>query len=219
MLREYKRIVKIHDKNGYMTEIELEVTYRNGYQEFTMSNEHGQCQDHIVPRTDAQRRLLSIWREWHLNGMNAGTDNQENVLEIWRSQCENPNDYNARRDYLKKHKFDGSDLSIVEYDKSEKAIKEYQEELKAFSSLRSAIMKQSKESVVVYKPETNLEKKYFERFIGRLPYDIVISNNKILKSRMVNRSPSHEQLVKALESTVMDYSEDIFISAYVDKYA
>ena len=58
MLREYKRIVKIHDKNGCMTEIELEVTYRNGYPEFTMHNEHGQGQDSISPKTDAQRRLL-----------------------------------------------------------------------------------------------------------------------------------------------------------------
>ncbi len=76
--------------------------------------------------------------------------------------------YNARVDYLKKHKFDGSDLSIVEYDKSEKAIKEYLEELKAFSSLRNAIMKQSNVSVVTYKPETDLEKKYFEEFIDML---------------------------------------------------
>lgn len=40
MLRPYKRTVKLHDENGNMTEIELEVTYRNGYPEFTMSNEH-----------------------------------------------------------------------------------------------------------------------------------------------------------------------------------
>ena len=78
-------------------------------------------------------------------------------------------DYDARKDYLRKHKFDGSDLSIVEYDKSEKAIKEYQEELKAFSSLSNAILRQSKENIVVYKPKTNLEEKYFERLIEKLP--------------------------------------------------
>ncbi len=83
MLRPYKRTVKIHDTNGNYTEIDLEVTYRNGYPEFTMSNEHGQWQDRISPKNENQRKLLDIWRLWHLNGMNAGTEVQEAALNVW----------------------------------------------------------------------------------------------------------------------------------------
>lgn len=64
-----------------MTEVELEITTRNGYFEFSMHNESGQGQDHITPRTDNQRKLLEIWRHWHLNGMNAGTPEQDKALE------------------------------------------------------------------------------------------------------------------------------------------
>lgn len=216
----FNREVKLHDINGHMTEIKLEITDRNGYPKFTMSNECGQGQDNIKPRTDNQKKLLRIWSEWHLNGMHAGTEKQEDVLEAWKLKWDSESyNYDARVDYLKKHKLDGSDLSIVEYDKLLKAIEGYMNELKAFSSLRSAIMNQKNVNVVEYKPETDLEKKYFERFIWRLPYDIVISKDQILQSQMVKRSPSHVQLVEALESTVVDYSEDIFISAYAEKYA
>lgn len=204
-----------------MTRVEMEITDRNGYPEFTMSNEHGQGQDSIKPRTDNQKKLLRLWNEWHLNGMHAGTENQENALEVFRSQWEwvrGMSNYNARVDYLKKHKFDGSDLSIVEYDKSEKAIKEYLEELKAFSSLRNAIMKQSNVSVVTYKPETDLEKKYFEEFIDMLWDLVIVKDDKLLQPLNRVRSPGHDKLKQSLDTIKVEYSEDIFISAYVDKY-
>lgn len=77
--------------NGNMTEINLEVTYRNGYPEFTMSNESGQWQDRISPKRENQRKLLDIWHLWHLNGMQAGTEVQEAALNVWwrRSYEEN----------------------------------------------------------------------------------------------------------------------------------
>lgn len=42
MIGPWTRTLTLHDKNGNVTDIKLEVTHRNGYPEFTMSNEHGQ---------------------------------------------------------------------------------------------------------------------------------------------------------------------------------
>lgn len=81
MLRPYQRTVTIHDASGNITSINLEVTYHNGYPEFTMSNEHGQWQDRISPKGDNQKKLLRIWHEYRLNGMHAGTPEQEEALK------------------------------------------------------------------------------------------------------------------------------------------
>ena len=59
---------------------ECEITNRNGYPGFTMSGEYaglmGQCFDSVKPANEYQAKLIQIWREWHLNGMNAGTEEQ-----------------------------------------------------------------------------------------------------------------------------------------------
>lgn len=40
----------------------------------------GQCSDHIAPRTDSQKKLLEMWDCYHLCGMSAGTDKQNDYL-------------------------------------------------------------------------------------------------------------------------------------------
>jgi hypothetical protein len=41
----------------------------------------GQCFDDVKPKTDAQRELINLWREYHLNDMNAGTKRQTAIVK------------------------------------------------------------------------------------------------------------------------------------------
>lgn len=41
----------------------------------------GQCDGHINPRTEGQRKLLEMWDSYHLCGMNSGTNKQSEYLE------------------------------------------------------------------------------------------------------------------------------------------
>jgi len=80
-MKELIRKVKFHDKNWKLWNIKAEITYRNWYPEFTMSWDSGQCQDSIEPLWEYQEELLSVWQEYHLNGMNAGTKKQDAILK------------------------------------------------------------------------------------------------------------------------------------------
>jgi len=40
------------------------------------NNGMGQCLDSIRPADNNQKRLIEIWKAYHLNGMNAGTPKQ-----------------------------------------------------------------------------------------------------------------------------------------------
>lgn len=44
-------------------------------------NSSGQCDGHIAPRTDSQKKLLEMWNRYHLCGMSAGTDKQNDYLK------------------------------------------------------------------------------------------------------------------------------------------
>lgn len=75
--------VSFLDKNRIKADVELNITYRNGYKEFTMSahyNSHlGQCQQHIIPANEFQKALLAL-DKYHLNGMSAGTEEQNAIV-------------------------------------------------------------------------------------------------------------------------------------------
>ena len=66
---------------------------------FSMSgqyNDHtGQCFDTVKSRTKAQKRLINIWKEYHLNDMNSGTEEQEQALKDFKG------DYDAQCEFLK----------------------------------------------------------------------------------------------------------------------
>lgn len=66
----FKRKVSFRDLNKNSVSVEIEITTRNGYPEFTMSGEMGGCccqiSDHIMPANDGQKELLSVWEQFHL---------------------------------------------------------------------------------------------------------------------------------------------------------
>jgi len=105
--------VKFKDKQNNLFKIEIEITHRNGYPEFSMSGEGngsiGQCGDEITPANEPQKKLINIWKTYHLNGLHAGTEKQENKLkEITDS------DYKKSCDYL--NSFDKNGKPIISYE-------------------------------------------------------------------------------------------------------
>jgi len=98
--KKYK--VAFLDKNRNKAKLELEITFRNGYKEFTMCAEiggsMGQCQHSIVPANEFQKQLLAL-DEFHLNGMSAGTDEQNKIVKRLKKY-----DYDKAVKLLKKHK-------------------------------------------------------------------------------------------------------------------
>lgn len=75
--------VSFVDADHNRTEVKIEITYRNGYKEFSMTGDiagsGGQCHDSIKPANDPQRELIKLWNQYHLNGMNAGTPKQQQI--------------------------------------------------------------------------------------------------------------------------------------------
>lgn len=73
-MKEYKRTVVFIDKARNKFEVKCEITFRNGYPEFTTSGNYGgssgQCLDNIVPANKYQKKLVDIWDKWHLNSRN-----------------------------------------------------------------------------------------------------------------------------------------------------
>ena len=97
-----KRTIEFLDKERNKVTAECEISERNGYPEFTMCGDYGggggQVFDNIVPDGDNQKKLIEIWKEWHLNGMCAGTDKQEKAISEWKET--NKYDYAKAVEYL-----------------------------------------------------------------------------------------------------------------------
>lgn len=108
-----KRTVSFTDKKNSLAVIELGITHRNGYPEFTASGNYengwGQVVDNIEPKNDEQQKLIDIWNTYHLNGMNAGTKKQTEVL----SKCES-NDYTECTEFLSMHDINGNPLTAID---------------------------------------------------------------------------------------------------------
>lgn len=63
----------------------------------------GQCLDYILelfPKNKRLQRIVEIWKEWHLNDMNAGTRKQKQFLDI---NLQGKYDYSKAVALLKKH--------------------------------------------------------------------------------------------------------------------
>lgn len=86
------------DKIGRKIDFEFELkTDKNGFKEFTMSCNYwnkphtdiimgGQCCDEVlkdvktyVTNPKKVKRMIEVWKEWHLNGMNAGCEHQRSA--------------------------------------------------------------------------------------------------------------------------------------------
>ena len=62
-----QKTFSFHDADGVL--VTLEARLKDG--QFSISGRcggsSGQCQDEIKPRTDKQRELLKLWKDYHLN--------------------------------------------------------------------------------------------------------------------------------------------------------
>jgi hypothetical protein len=81
------------DRNKVTVSIEFKET--NSRKEISFSGECsngiGQIVDRIKPANDAQSNLVNLWKEYHLNGMSAGTERQRQAIEginDFNQQCE-----------------------------------------------------------------------------------------------------------------------------------
>ena len=80
--------------------INLKIELEQG--KFSMSGDCGsscgQCYDSIKP-TKSQKKIIDIWKRYHLNNMNAGTEEQEKALKKCKST-----DYDKQVTFLKKRR-------------------------------------------------------------------------------------------------------------------
>jgi len=102
-----KRTIKFIDAAGNKAEVTVEIqSERNGYKEFSSTGQWcghlGQCLDHIQPKNEAQGALLTLCDKWHLNGMNAGTEEQKAVLKKREEKTGKKHSYDEAVAYLKK---------------------------------------------------------------------------------------------------------------------
>lgn len=79
--QELKNEISFVDADNNIVKAEIEIKYKEENQPvFTMSGSckgsSGQCFDHVTPRTEAQKELIKLWKENHLNDMNAGCEHQ-----------------------------------------------------------------------------------------------------------------------------------------------
>lgn len=134
-----KRQISFKDADNIKYKLDLEITHRNGYPEFSISGEGngscGQCQDSIKPSNKKQSELLKLANEYHLNGMSAGTEKQNNLLKNMSDNYE----YDKACSYLNSHTPDGKpitsyDLDVIEAERKniKNQIKTIKEEIKVF---------------------------------------------------------------------------------------
>jgi hypothetical protein len=85
MKKEFKQQVTFLDKDRNKIKVTVETTFRNGYKELTMSgdmgNGGGQIVDSFIPANKEQKKLVDLWKKYHLNGMSAGTKEQNEILK------------------------------------------------------------------------------------------------------------------------------------------
>lgn len=79
-----KQSVSFVDANRNKVCVTIEFRDQNGMEELSFTGDigtsSGQCQDNIKPATKAQRQLLKLWKRYHLNGMSAGTPEQNKAI-------------------------------------------------------------------------------------------------------------------------------------------
>jgi len=114
MYKEQKTNVKFKDGKNILYNVEIKITHRNGYPEFSMSGEGqgsmGQCYDDIKPKNPKQKRLIEIWKTYHLNGTKAGNEAQTKKLE----EMPKPYDYDKALKFLNGFKQNGEPISAIE---------------------------------------------------------------------------------------------------------
>jgi hypothetical protein len=77
-MEELKRKASFIDADGKRARLDIEITKRNGYAEFTVSgtydNGGGQVIDDIKPANSGQLAIIALWRAYHLKDISQQSD-------------------------------------------------------------------------------------------------------------------------------------------------
>lgn len=69
-MKTFLKTISFLDANNHRANLDIEITERNGYPEFTVSGQFlgsfGQCLDEIKPKGINQNTLINLWKEYHL---------------------------------------------------------------------------------------------------------------------------------------------------------
>lgn len=76
-MKKYK--VSFTDKNNQVFKIKIELRDTQKGQELSICSQSGQGV--FNPKNEAQEKLLNLWNNYHLNGMSAGTEKQNQALK------------------------------------------------------------------------------------------------------------------------------------------
>jgi len=210
MIKEQKTNVKFKDKDNNLFDVKFEITQRNGYPEFTMSGEGngsmGQCDNGIKPKNPQQKRLLELWDLYHLNGLNAGTPKQTEMIEEMKNKTEY--DYDKAKAYLNSFDKDGKPITnfdLIEIEQERKDIQErideVEKEIKILEEKAEEYKGQGDCWIVV--KDLNI-KEFVNGFFGAKQFfkkQILIRNKKLEDLKKI--------LEKAQEKTLLyDYGTD-----------
>lgn len=84
-MQNLKKEVVFLDAENHRARLNVEITNRNGYPEFTMSgtflNSGGQIIDHIKPANGVQEELIKLWKKHHLENVSNLPNFREHVLK------------------------------------------------------------------------------------------------------------------------------------------
>lgn len=85
-MQSLKREVKFIDANKHLVVLDVGITTRNGYPEFTISGtcngNYGQCDEQIKPATEDQKELLKLWDKYHLKNISKITNFKDHLLGV-----------------------------------------------------------------------------------------------------------------------------------------
>ncbi len=114
-------------------QIDWELKDKENGLEFTASGEYGgggeQCLEKIAsdyPQDATLQRIVAVWREWHMNGTNAGLPVQEAAIKVWTADG-NRYDYDAACLHLR-----SLDLLSVPIPEGAKALGEFERQDRLF---------------------------------------------------------------------------------------
>lgn len=128
-----KETVKVTfvDKNRERFVCTIELRDKEGGKELSIRSENGQGK--FVPANGSQKRLFDLWDIYHLNGMNAGTPNQQKAIKKWLTDGKQY-DYTKACEYLKCLNPDGTELSALKKAHLEENIAAVELEIKRFKT-------------------------------------------------------------------------------------
>ncbi len=82
-MENLKRKIEFLDADGIRARLDVEITDRNGYPEFTVSGTYagagGQVIDSIKPANDYQSGLIALWKKYHLTNVSKVKNFEESL--------------------------------------------------------------------------------------------------------------------------------------------